>query len=284
MRLINLSKHEHSCNILHIFSDCSTITNHCICATNFEYLHKPDHLIQCLAIGKRKCFHCQRYKCMNKAYDTVTASTKLILIAAALGKFELLKYLYQNGCSLESKTGLFELRPLHLAIVHGHFNIFCYLLTQKVDVNAAILSHGTTYSPLMMAVIHKQDDMVKYLLMTKEINVSYRNSLLQSPVMFAVQNNSLDLVNLLLSNEDSRTLKRKASDTRHRIRRRIHHPGALLEALKQGKYTLATTRDFQQCGILTSEISDEPVQPPFKLRNSKRCSVGILTRLEYSSD
>ena len=28
-------------------------------------------------------------------------------------------------------------------------------------------------------------------------------------------------------------------------------------------------RDFQQCGILTSVDSDEPVQPPFKLRNSK---------------
>ena len=27
--------------------------------------------------------------------------------------------------------------------------------------------------------------------------------------------------------------------------------------------------DFQQCGILTSVDSDKPVQPPFKLRNSK---------------
>ena len=27
--------------------------------------------------------------------------------------------------------------------------------------------------------------------------------------------------------------------------------------------------DFQQCGILTSVYSDEPVQTPFKLRNSK---------------
>ena len=27
--------------------------------------------------------------------------------------------------------------------------------------------------------------------------------------------------------------------------------------------------DFQQCGNLTSVDSDEPVQPPFKLRNSK---------------
>ena len=34
---------------------------------------------------------------------------------------------------------------------------------------------------------------------------------------------------------------------------------------------------FQQCGILTSVDSGEPVQPPFKLRNSKRCSVSSLT-------
>ena len=31
----------------------------------------------------------------------------------------------------------------------------------------------------------------------------------------------------------------------------------------------ATTRDFQQCGILTSVDSGKPVQHPFKLRNSE---------------
>ena len=31
---------------------------------------------------------------------------------------------------------------------------------------------------------------------------------------------------------------------------------------------LAATCDFQQCGILTSVDSEEPVQPPAKLRNS----------------
>ena len=46
----------------------------------------------------------------------------------------------------------------------------------------------------------------------------------------------------------------------------------------------AATCDFQQCGILASVNSDEPVQPPFKLRNSKWCSVSSLTLLEYSSD
>ena len=42
--------------------------------------------------------------------------------------------------------------------------------------------------------------------------------------------------------------------------------------------------DFQQCSILTSVDSDEPVQPPFKLRNFKLCSVNILTLTEYLSD
>ena len=37
------------------------------------------------------------------------------------------------------------------------------------------------------------------------------------------------------------------------------------------------TRDFQQCGILTSVDSDEHVQPPFS-------SVSSLTVIEYLSD
>ena len=46
----------------------------------------------------------------------------------------------------------------------------------------------------------------------------------------------------------------------------------------------AVTCDFQQCGILTSVHSDEPVQPHFKLRNSKWSSVSSLTLIEYSSN
>ena len=46
----------------------------------------------------------------------------------------------------------------------------------------------------------------------------------------------------------------------------------------------AVTCHFHQCGILTSVDSDVPVYPPFKLRNSKWCSVSSLTFIEYSSD
>ena len=48
-------------------------------------------------------------------------------------------------------------------------------------------------------------------------------------------------------------------------------------------YIWAATCDFQQCGILTSVHSDEPVQPLFKFRNSKWCSVSSLTLVEYSA-
>ena len=46
----------------------------------------------------------------------------------------------------------------------------------------------------------------------------------------------------------------------------------------------AVTCDFQQCGILTSVDSNEPVQPPLKLRNSKWCLVSSLIFIEYTSD
>ena len=52
----------------------------------------------------------------------------------------------------------------------------------------------------------------------------------------------------------------------------------------QSMYILAVTCDFQQCGILTCVDSDEPVQPPFKVKNSKCCSVSSLTLVEYSSN
>ena len=39
------------------------------------------------------------------------------------------------------------------------------------------------------------------------------------------------------------------------------------------KINWVVTCDFQQCGIMTSIDSDEPVHPLFMLRNSKCCSV-----------
>ena len=45
-----------------------------------------------------------------------------------------------------------------------------------------------------------------------------------------------------------------------------------MKGLSKGRYdeTFAgEDGDFQQCGILTSVDSGQPVMPPFKLRNSK---------------
>ena len=46
----------------------------------------------------------------------------------------------------------------------------------------------------------------------------------------------------------------------------------------------AAAWDFQRFDILTCVDSDEPLQPPSKLRNSKWCSVSSLPIIEYSSD
>ena len=46
----------------------------------------------------------------------------------------------------------------------------------------------------------------------------------------------------------------------------------------------AAAWDFQKFDILTSVDSGKPLQPSFKLRNSRWCSVSNLTIIEYSSD
>ena len=65
-------------------------------------------------------------------------------------------------------------------------------------------------------------------------------------------------------------------------------PGFLIinqthETEKEGTIR-AVTRDIQPCVFFTSVDSNESVQPPFKLRNSKCCSVSSFSLIEYSSD
>ena len=77
--------------------------------------------------------------------------------------------------------------------------------------------------------------------------------------------NSLDL-DQAWSDLVSNCLQRLSADDNRR--QRVKH----FEAIGN-KTILVMTCDFQQCGILTSVDSDESVQPPFKLRISKCCSV-----------
>ena len=58
----------------------------------------------------------------------------------------------------------------------------------------------------------------------------------------------------------------------------------ILQGCGQSMYIWAVTRDFQKCGILTSVESDNSVQPPFRLRNLKWCSVGSLSLIGYWND
>ena len=66
------------------------------------------------------------------------------------------------------------------------------------------------------------------------------------------------------------------------LRVAVLHRFYCMLVLSWSSYIWAVACDFQQCGILTSVDSYEPVQPPIKLRNSKWFSVSSLTITEYS--
>ena len=80
--------------------------------------------------------------------------------------------------------------------------------------------------------------------------------------------------------------KQRVAQNCKRITALFHYPVWTLVYSSLGTWTQlwAVTCDFQQCGIFTSVDSDEPVLPPFKLRNFKWCLACCLTLLEYSSD
>ena len=71
----------------------------------------------------------------------------------------------------------------------------------------------------------------------------------------------------------SRTF-RKSSGIKYK-----YFPSLCLHYLYYKHHMWAATCDFQQCGILTSVGSDEPVQPPFRLRNST-CVQSLAQRLK----
>ena len=58
----------------------------------------------------------------------------------------------------------------------------------------------------------------------------------------------------------------------------------LVSILNSPEDNWAMTYDFLQYGILTSVDSGQPVQPPFKLRNSTCCSASSWTFIEYASN
>jgi len=98
----------------------------------------------------------------------------------------------------------------------------------QVDINAVVQAHGTGVSPLMLAIQFRRDTMVRHLLMARDIDLHYRNSLKQTAVLFAVRNNDIELVNLLLGAQE-------ADRTSGVCGTEPLHPCALLEAIKQGK-------------------------------------------------
>ena len=68
------------------------------------------------------------------------------------------------------------------------------------------------------------------------------------------------------------------------LKARASYHSVQVKDLHFNPYISAMTRDFRQCGILTSVDSDEPLQPPLILRHSKWCPVSSVTTIEYSSD
>jgi hypothetical protein len=143
----------------------------CSCGFNLEYMHLDpvadmDIVAEQVHQGRCTCVHEGGY-----TTDTGRAATQLMLVAAALGKVEVMDFLRRHKCSLDTATVMCSLRPLHLAARHGHENVLNFLMEHDATIRTAWASSvkETGLTPLMLAVAGNHEHMATELLKHKKV-------------------------------------------------------------------------------------------------------------------
>jgi hypothetical protein len=107
---------------------------------------------------------------------------KLVHVAAYVGQLDLLKFFNRRRCSLNSKTGVCKIRPIHCAIVGCRETILRHLVSLEcdgVDVNATMTAFQNgcqrMFTPLMLTVKDGHLDIVRlFLLTSRTVDINTR--------------------------------------------------------------------------------------------------------------
>jgi hypothetical protein len=155
---------------------CGSNLEDVICATGGQDRILED-LIRFIKYGE--CYHVQLGACSSV---TGKASIRLIHVAAALGNVDLLKFLSEHSCGLDAETGVYRMRPFHIAIIRGQAKIVQYLLSPAVDIDANALCirperdnkgrHLKSYTPLMLAIKQEQPRIVRRIINSGQADVN----------------------------------------------------------------------------------------------------------------
>ncbi len=111
------------------------------------------------------------------------------------GRLLLLKILFDNKPDVNLKNNLNE-TPLYWAITKNDLESVKQLVTHGANINEIVSNWGNT--PLMLAIDDSDEDIIKFLLMQKEIDVNHKDRFHRTALSMAKMHSDLnDIVKLL---------------------------------------------------------------------------------------
>jgi len=127
-----------------------------------------------------------------------------LLNAAKAGDLTQIKTLLSTGDMDINVIDSFQTSPLMMAVDNKHLNVAEYLLQNGADIH---LDNKYGYTPLMQAVMRNDPKMVN-LLLDKGAKIDHKNFYTElTPLMMAVDNGSIELVELLLARQSNLNLQ-----------------------------------------------------------------------------
>ncbi len=148
---------------------------------------------------------------LDGLFETIEdKNTKLLFYASQYGQKNVVNYCIESlGVNINSKGASGE-TPLIIAAKYGKSDVVQYLLNQKVDADAQMFDDKST--ALIFACAGGFQDIVKILL-TYGANVNLYDKYDNSPLIFAINNNHTEIVEMLIAADADISHKNKSGET-----------------------------------------------------------------------
>ncbi|XP_021372982.1 ankyrin repeat and SOCS box protein 3-like [Mizuhopecten yessoensis] len=171
----------------------------CVCHHILERLQHNGHIFHvnklCDLILAGSCPHVSE----NSPVECISrAGTYFITAAAALGKEDVVRYLMIKGSSLDAKTQVLKLAPIHLALMKNDLNMLYFLLAREVEVNVYCEFSEGRFSPLMLAARDGTEETVNLLLDVPDIRLDFLNQSETGALTCALQNKNSNILDILI--------------------------------------------------------------------------------------
>jgi Fem-1 family protein b len=116
-------------------------------------------------------------------------------VAVAVGHFGIVKLLIEEGNANVNHLSVTRSSPLRAASYIGHLDIARYLIAHGADIR---LVRDGNYTNLMLSAYRKHTHMIKYFVEELEYNPNEYDQDGRTPLHYAIDGGSLDVVQLLL--------------------------------------------------------------------------------------